>query len=185
MNWWNVLGIAIGLAMDALAVSIAVGLTIGSVTPRHVFRVAFHFGLFQFAMPILGWWAGATVSSYVVAHGRWLAAGLLGMIGGRMLLDARSQAGRGTHTDPSRGWTLVALSLATSVDALVVGLGMALLRVSIWMPCVVIGVVAAGLSTAGITLASRAPRASRRVVLVLGGCILIAIAVRTAISCEP
>ena len=77
VNWLNLLGIAVGLAMDAFAVSIAAGLAVGAVTPRHVFRVAFHFGLFQFMMPILGWWAGSTISSYIAAYDHWLAFGLL------------------------------------------------------------------------------------------------------------
>ena len=182
MNWLNLSGIAIGLAMDAFAVSIGVGLATEDVTPRHVFRIAFHFGLFQFMMPVLGWVAGSTVSSQVVAYGHWLAVALLGIIGGKMLLDAHSGSGGTAKSDPSRGWTLVALSVATSIDALAVGLSMAFLQVSVWAPCVVIGLVAALFSTVGITFASRFLRRWGRAADVVGGCILISIGVRIVVS---
>lgn len=182
MSWLNLSGIAVGLAMDALAVSIAVGLAIDGVTPRHVFRIAFHFGLFQLMMPILGWLVGSAISTQVVAYGHWLAFALLGIIGGKMLLDACSGTGRKAKGDPSRGWMLVALSLATSIDALAVGLSMAFLQVSVWLPCVVIGLVAALFSTAGITLAGRVLHRWGRVADLVGGCILILIGVRIVVS---
>jgi len=182
VSWLNLSGIAVGLAMDAFAVSIAAGLTIDDVTPRHVFRIAFHFGLFQLMMPVLGWLAGSTISTQVVTYGHWLAFALLGIIGGKMLLDARSGSGRTAKSDPSRGWTLVALSVATSIDALAVGLSMAFLQVSVWMPCVVIGLVAALFSTVGITFAGRLLRRWGRMADVVGGCILILIGVRIIVS---
>ena len=88
--WLSLLGIAVGLAMDAFAVSIAAGLAIASVTPRHVFRISFHFGLFQFIMPIIGWLAGGQLRAYAGDYNRWVAFGLLGYVGGRMLWEARS-----------------------------------------------------------------------------------------------
>jgi putative Mn2+ efflux pump MntP len=182
VNWLNLLGIAVGLAMDAFAVSIAAGLTIGGVTPRHVFRMAFHFGLFQFMMPILGWLAGSTISPHVVAYGHWLAFVLLSIIGGKMLLGALSEKKGGRKTDPSRGWVLVALSVATSIDALAVGLSMAFLQVSVLLPCVIIGLVAALFSTVGITLAGRVLRRWERPADVVGGCILILIGIRIVVS---
>jgi putative Mn2+ efflux pump MntP len=182
VNWLDLSGIAVGLAMDALAVSIAAGLTIGGVTARHVFRIAFHFGLFQFMMPVLGWLGGSAVSSYFIAYGRWLAFGLLSIIGVKMLMNARSDTANTASVDPSRGWMLVGLSVGTSIDALAVGLGMAFLQVSIWMPCVVIGLVAASFSAAGIILADRLMRRWRCAADLVGGCILILIGVRIAMS---
>ncbi|MGB2987875.1 MAG: manganese efflux pump MntP family protein [Phycisphaerae bacterium] len=182
MSWLNLVGIAVGLAMDAFAVSIAAGLTIDGVTPRHVFRIAFHFGLFQFMMPILGWLLGSTISMQVVAYGHWLAFALLSIIGGKMLLDARSGSRRAAKGDPSRGWMLVALSLATSIDALAVGLSMAFLQISIWLPCVVIGLVAALFSAVGITFSGRVLHRWGRVADLVGGCILILIGVRIVVS---
>jgi putative Mn2+ efflux pump MntP len=184
VNWVNLLGVAVGLAMDAFAVSIAAGMAIGSVTPRHVFRVAFHFGFFQFMMPILGWLVGSTISSYVADYDHWLAFGLLSVIGGKMLLDAGLDAGKKTKPDPTRGWLLVALSIATSIDALAVGLSMAFLRISILLPCIVIGLMAASFSAVGITFANRIRGRWGRVAEGLGGCGLMLIGVKIVISHE-
>lgn len=182
MNWLNLLGIAVGLAMDAFAVSIAAGIAIGAVTPRQVFRIAFHFGLFQFMMPIIGWLAGSAVSSHVAAWGHWLAFGLLAIIGGKMLFNAWSDREEAARADPSKGWLLVALSVATSIDALVVGTSMAFLQVSVLLPCIVIGLVAALFSAVGITFAGRVLPRWGRVAKVVGGCVLILIGVRALLS---
>ncbi len=171
--------------MDAFAVSIAVGLTIDGVTPRHVFRIAFHFGLFQFMMPILGWLVGSVVSTEVVAYGPWLAFVLLGIIGSKMILDAISNSGIRTDSDPSRGWMLVALSLATSIDALAAGLSMSFLQVSVWLPCVVIGLVATLFSAVGITFSGRVLRRWGRAASLVGGCMLVLVGIRIVVSHQP
>lgn len=178
------LGIALGLAMDAFAVSIVAGLSIPRVTGRHVFRLAWHFGLFQFLMPIIGWAAGRTVEQYVAAVDHWVAAGLLGFIGGRMLLEAARATERAAFSgsDPTRGLLLVTLSLATSLDALAVGISIGLLRVSILTPSVVIGLVAGALTVVGITLGTRIGQRFGRWASVLGGAVLIAIGVKIVLA---
>ncbi len=109
---------------------------------------------------------------------------MLSIFGGKMLRDAGSEAGGGTRSDPTRGWLLVALSVATSIDALAVGLSMAFIHVSILLPCVVIGLVAASFSAVGITFANRIRRRWGRVADVLGGCALIMVGIRIVISHE-
>ena len=182
MGWLNILGIAVGLAMDAFAVSIVAGLTIERLTRRHVFRLAFHFGLFQFMMTMLGWLAGRSIAGYVVAGGHWVAFGLLSVIGVKMLWEARSSEAPQYTGDPTRGWMLVALSVATSIDALAVGLSMALVGVAVWLPSVVIGIVAAAMTTTGICFGSRFGRRGGRFARVLGGLVLIGIGVRILVS---
>ena len=182
MSWLELLGTSLGLAMDAFAVSIAAGLTVPRVTGRHTFRMAFHFGLFQFLMPVLGWLAGHSVAEWIADYDHWVAFALLALVGARMVWEAFSEeeAARG---DPTRGWMLVTLSVATSVDALAVGFSMALVWAdSIWLPALVIGMVAGSLSTIGIVCGGRlGPRWGRRAKL-LGGCVLVAIGVRILVS---
>ncbi|HXR38783.1 MAG TPA: manganese efflux pump [Terracidiphilus sp.] len=113
--------IAGGLAMDAFAVSLAAGAA-GARGPRAVFRLAFHFGLFQFLMPVLGWATGLRVAGVVLVAEDWVAAGLLAAVGVRMM---RSGQGLDLHRDPSRGITLVTLCIATSLDALAIGFSLA------------------------------------------------------------
>jgi putative Mn2+ efflux pump MntP len=178
----TIIFIALGLAMDAFAVSIASGLTIEKLTARHVFRMAFHFGLFQALMPILGWLAGTTVAPYIEAWDHWVALALLAFIGGKMLRDSFSDDDDAPRSDPTRGWSLVTLSIATSIDALAVGLGLAMLRVQVWMPAVVIGVVAAAMSTLGIVFGNRLGRRWGRRAEAVGGIVLIAIGIRIVVS---
>jgi manganese efflux pump family protein len=178
LPWLSLLGIALGLAMDAFAVSIAAGLTVNAVTPRHVFRVAFHFGLFQFMMPVVGWLAGGPLAKQVGGFDHWLAFVLLACVGGKMLWEARSGKHRSNRRDPTRGLTLVTLSLATSLDALAVGLSMALLGVRIWIPSVVIGIVTAALSAIGITCGSRIGSRWEHWAEAAGGVVLILIGLR-------
>jgi len=182
LNWLNLLGISLGLAMDAFAVSIAAGLTIAPVTPRHTFRLAFHFGLFQFMMPIFGWLAGKEMAAYIEPYDHWLAFGLLWFVGAKMLLDARSEREPESKSDPSRGLMLVTLSVATSIDALAVGLTMALLGVSIWLPAAVIGIVAAAMSTLGVSFGSRLGSRCGHWAEAAGGCVLLVIGGRILIS---
>jgi len=182
MNWLNIVGIAVALAMDALAVSISVGMNIAEVTRRQVFRIAFYFGLFQFIMPILGWLVGATVSSSVAAYGHWLAFVVLSLVGGKMLLDARSERRIGPSVDPTRGWMLVALSVATSLDAFAVGVSMAFMQVSVLPPSIVIGLVAAVFSAAGIAFANRILRGRGRAAAAIGAGVMILTGIRILTS---
>jgi len=155
LSWLSMLGIAVGLAADAFAVSIVAGLTLRAVTPRHVFRLAFHFGLFQFLMPILGWFAGDALAGYIHEYDHWVAFALLCYVGGKMLWEARCQKKAESAADPTRGLRLVTLSVATSIDALAVGISMAFIGVSVWFPSAIIGLVTATLTSCGILFGSR------------------------------
>lgn len=175
----NMLAIAVGLAMDAFAVSIAAGLAVSSVTPRHVFRIGFHFGLFQFMMPIIGWLAGSQLASYFGDYDHWVAFALLVYVGGRMLWEARREKkAEEDGRDPTRGLMLVTLSIATSLDALAVGVSMAMLGVSVWIPAVVIGIVTAVLSAIGITFGGRIGPRWERWAEAAGGIVLILIGLK-------
>lgn len=181
LNWPTLLGIALGLAMDAFAVSIVAGLSVRRVTPRHTFRIGFHFGLFQAIMPILGWLAGSRLVDRIGDYDHWVAFGLLGYVGGKMLWDSRGKSVEKHDKDPTRGISLIVLSVATSIDALAVGLTMGVLGVSIWIPALVIGLVACAMSTIGITFGSRfgarlghgAEAVGGSVLLLIGGRILL------------
>ena len=147
--------IACGLAMDATAVCLGTGATGRARGRRAAFRLVFHFGLFQMLMPLLGWLLGRGLVGIFRHIDHWLAFVLLAFVGVRMIIAGlrphEEQASRG---DPSRGWSLIALSVATSIDALAVGLGLAVLDIAIWLPCVLIGVITAGMSWGGLALGS-------------------------------
>lgn len=183
MNWITILGLAVGLGMDAFAVAIVAGSLSDKLRFRPLFRLSFHFGLFQFMMPVIGWYFGRQVDQYVLSVDHWVAFGLLAVIGGRMVYNSLTEGSEAQIArDPTRKWSLVALSIATSIDALAVGLGMAFLRVDIWTPSVVIGIVAAAMTALGMALGRQlGSRFGRRMEL-LGGLILIAIGVKIVIE---
>lgn len=179
----TLLGIAVGLAMDAFAVAIATGLALGEVSARQTFRLSWHFGFFQFLMPVIGWMAGLTVERWIAAYDHWLAFGLLGFIGGKMIHEAvTGMDGEKAAGDPTRGVSLVVLSVATSVDALAVGLSLGVLHVRIWQPAVVIGIVACALTAAGMHLGRRLGERFGKRMEVAGGAVLIAIGLKILVS---
>lgn len=182
MNGLTLLGVALGLAMDAFAVSVATGLTVAPVTARHTFRIAFHFGLFQFLMPVLGWLAGREVADWIAGYDHWAAFALLSLVGGRMIWEARREDSGEAQGDPTRGWMLVTLSVATSLDALAVGFSMALLGVLVWTPAIVIGIVTGALSTVGILFGGRLGTRWGRWAKRVGGCVLLAIGLRIVVA---
>ena len=183
MTWIAVISIAIALGMDAFAVAICAGTQFPAVTPRRLFRLSFHFGLFQFMMPIIGYWAGSTVADYIKDYDHWVALGLLSIVGGKMIKE--SLAGDDIDCrppDPTKGWTLVMLSVATSIDALAVGLSMAFLGVEVWMPSVIIGVVALFMTAVGMMFGSRLGTMFGRRVGLIGGLILIGIGIKILVE---
>jgi putative Mn2+ efflux pump MntP len=176
----EILLIALALAMDAFTVALAVGLHLSngnSIGPRRYFRLSFHFGLFQFLMPILGWVAGMTVRGYIETVDHWIAMGLLTYIGVKMIRDS-GKSREYTRPDPTRGVSLIVLSIATSIDALASGLSMAILGVSIIYPSVVIGIVAAFFTLIGMRLGRRLGLRWRSKIAILGGLILIGIGLK-------
>jgi len=178
MPWLQTLLIAVGLAMDALAVSVAEGVALRKVTAGHTVRLAVHFGAFQAAMPVVGWLAGQSLVSMIGALDHWVAFVLLCGIGGKMLADAAFRFETGEPREPSRGVRLIALSVATSVDALAVGLSLGLLHVAIWEPAVIIGLVTGVLCATGIQVGDRIGSHLGRWAELCGGVILCLIGVK-------
>ena len=180
MSLLLVLGIALGLAMDAFAVSLGLGLSLKPATAGQTFRLAFHFGLFQFLMPILGWSAGETLIRHIEKYDHWVALALLLGVGGKMIVESlRPEKDlSGERTDPTRGMSLLVLSVATSLDALAVGLSLAALKVAIVFPYVVIGVVAFTVTVIGMKLGPALGKVIGRRAELLGGVVLITIGVK-------
>jgi len=175
MDLVTLFGLALALAMDAFAVALAASTTLPRLTGRHLFRLGWHFGLFQALMPIIGWLAGLTIQKWIVSIDHWIAFGLLGFIGSRMIWEAFHHDPEQESGDPTRGLTMVMLSIATSIDALAVGLTLAMLGISIWFPALIIGLVAGTLTVVGMLLGKRLGDRWGQPVEVVGGLVLLAI----------
>jgi manganese efflux pump family protein len=175
-----ILGLALALAMDAFAVSLGLGLSLKPATGGQTFRLAFHFGLFQFLMPVLGWAAGETLIRHIEKYDHWVAFALLLGVGGKMIFESlRPEKESGTErSDPTRGVSLLMLSVATSLDALAVGLSLAALHVAIIFPAVVIGVVAFAMTVLGMKIGPALGKVIGRRAELLGGIILILIGIK-------
>ena len=178
MSTFELFAVAVALAMDAFAVSLAAGATPYARTARARFRLSFHFGLFQSLMPIAGWLVGTSLARAIESLDHWVAFGLLAFVGVRMLIAAFREEATTPRRDPSRGATLVMLSIATSIDALAVGLSLAMLEVAIWYASAIIGVVTGLLSLAAIRLGNRLGARFGQRMEAAGGTILVAIGTR-------
>lgn len=171
--------IAIGLSADCFAVALSGGVSGKSYAWSRIFRVAFSFGLFQAVMPVLGWLVGRTVVDFIAAYDHWVAFILLAIVSGRMLWESlRPGHSETKEIDITRGLILLTLSVATSIDALAVGLSFAFLKVNIALASPTIGVVAFVVTAIGFVLGKKAGRLMGRRAETVGALILLAIAFR-------
>ena len=182
MGFIELLLIAVGLSMDAFAVSICKGLSVQKVKPKHAACVALYFGGFQALMPLLGWVLGSQFSGYIQQYDHWVAFILLLLIGGNMIRGGGddSEDGESCSVDPTKGRKLLILAVATSIDALAVGLSFSLLNINVWGPSTLIGVVCAVITALGLLAGKGLAHADifgRRAELV-GGCVLIGIGLK-------
>ncbi len=182
MPFWEIFVVAVGLSMDAVAVSLAASASNRARGTRAMFRLSFHFGLFQALMPLVGWFIGRSVAPYIESFDHWIAFALLTLVGGRMIRAAFGGVEADLGRDPSKGATLVMLSVATSIDALAIGLTLAMIGDGIWLACVVIGLVTAGLSTLAGFVGTRVGSTVGARMEVVGGLALIAIGVRILVE---
>ena len=185
MDAGTLIALAFALAMDAFAVAIATGVLLGKVNFRQTFRLSWHFGLFQSLMPIAGWGAGSAIFHWISRFDHWIAFALLGWIGGRMIVGAKGDEEGSKHRkDPTRGGTMVMLSIAVSIDAFAVGLSMAALDVAIWAPILVIGVVAGIMTVLGLYLGKTIGAKTKlgAYAELLGGVVLLAIGAKILIE---
>jgi putative Mn2+ efflux pump MntP len=174
--------IAIGLAMDVFAVSLGVGTSCYGTSWRCRLRMAFHFGLFQGGMAFLGWVAGKQIAESISNFDHWVAFALLVFVGIRMLRSGFDLNGESHPIDPSRGMPLILLSLATSLDALAVGLSLAFLEEDILISSLVIGGVSLILSIVGTVFGHSLESRFGKRMEIFGGLLLIVIGIRIVVT---
>jgi manganese efflux pump family protein len=182
MDPFTIVLIAIGLGMDCFAVSLGIGCKSDDCHERYQFRLPFHFGLFQGGMALIGWALGSTIVNLISRFDHWVAFGLLAFVGIKMIVESFSGENNQQPGDPSRGGTLVMLSIATSIDALAVGLSLAFLEGSIWISSLVIAVTSAALSLLGLLLGGKLGEKFGERMELIGGLILIGIGIRILLS---
>ena len=182
MDLITILLIALGLAMDCFAVSLGIGTSPVEKDARTVFRITFHFGLFQGLMTFLGWLAGSSVVNLISRFDHWIAFILLAWVGVRMIRESLSKKEEDNPCNPSRGKTLVMLSVATSIDALAVGLSLAFVDGSILVSSLVIGITSLLLSLFGLFIGGKLGCKFGKRMELIGGLVLIGIGIRVLVS---
>ncbi|HVP62993.1 MAG TPA: manganese efflux pump MntP family protein [Myxococcaceae bacterium] len=185
MKFGAILALSVGLAMDAAAVSAARGMAVPAVRPRHALLVALFFGGFQALMPVVGWVIGARIGPLVEAWDHWIAFVLLGAIGAKMLWEARGSKEKAPPRSEAELFGLrimLALAVATSIDALAVGITLPMLEAPFALSVTTIGVTTAVLCVAGLVLGRRAGAMLGKRLDVAGGLILIGLGVKILVE---
>jgi putative Mn2+ efflux pump MntP len=180
----TLLGVAVGLSMDALAVAVASGACARTLHLGRALRMAALFGGFQALMPVIGWLAGWGFRAHIAAWDHWIAFGLLWAIGGKMIWEASGipddESARDVATE--RLLVLFGLAVATSIDALAVGLSFSFLGVDIPVPAAVIGAVTFVITLGGVWVGTRVGHFFERKIAVVGGVVLMVIGVKILVE---
>jgi putative Mn2+ efflux pump MntP len=184
MSFFVLLILAVALAMDCFAVALAIALSLKNPSKGQTFRLASSFGGCQSVMFVLGWFAGRGLLGYIQGIDHWAAFGLLAFIGGKMIYESMSvdREDEGDCLDPTRGMSLVMLSLATSIDSLGVGLSLSLLGLEIVYPAIIIGIVSFAVTCIGMKIGPIVGRLCEKWAERIGGLVLIAIGVKIVIE---
>ena len=180
MNLFELIAIAVGLSMDAFAVSVCKGLALKRITLRNALTVGVWFGLFQALMPLLGYFLGAQFRELITAYDHWIAFALLLLIGGNMIREAVFSKDDKAPDAALSFSAMLPLAVATSIDALAIGVTFAFLEVwgGILAAALLIGCVTCGLSMAGVKIGSLFGDKYEKKAQILGGVILILLGIR-------
>lgn len=152
MSFVELLTIGVGLAMDAFAVSVCKGLSMQRLTVGKAGKVGLYFGFFQAAMPLVGYFLGVGFKNSITSIDHWIAFILLGLIGGNMIKEALRDEDEESCDDDLSVKTMLMLAIATSIDALAVGVTFAFLNVNIYLACAIIGVTTFLISVTGVKI---------------------------------
>ncbi len=182
MNLITIFILAVGLGVDAFSVAIGIGASNDKKSWAPVLRLAAAFGIFQFIMPMIGWLAGLTVVEIIASFDHWIAFALLALVGGKMIMEGFEKEGDEEKADQTRGWPLLLLSIATSIDALAVGFSFSVLKNPILLPAVIIGIVCFVMTTVGMIFGKVLAKIFGKKVEIFGGVVLIAIGIKILID---
>ena len=175
------IGMAIALAMDAFAVAICKGLTVKKIKPRHLLITGLYFGGFQALMPLIGYFLGVNFRQYIESVDHWIAFALLGIIGANMIKESFSKDDE-AHTDDFSFKSMLPLAVATSIDALAVGVTLAFLKVNVATSVSLIGVITFLISATGIWLGRKVGCKFKSKAEFLGGAILILMGIKIVLE---
>ena len=182
MTWLELIIIAIGVSMDAFAVSICKGLSLRSLRPKHILSTAVWFGGFQALMPLIGYYLGVSFADSVADFDHWIAFVLLGIIGGKMIKEAFEKDDECDYNPDFSFKTMLTLAVATSIDAMAVGVSLAFLKVDVWISILVIGLMTGAFSALGVKLGNLFGCRYKSKAEVVGGIVLVGIGIKILVE---
>ncbi len=178
VDFSTILITAIGLSADCFAVALSISISQQGLSFRKFIRFPLAFGLFQAIMLLIGWLAGRTIVGLISSYDHWIAFGLLGIIGGRMIWESFHDEERSTDKDIDKWFTLLALAVATSIDSLAAGLSYAFLKVDILFAAITTGMATFIITFIGYFIGKRVGALVGKRAEMAGGIILILIGLR-------
>ncbi len=178
MSFITLLLIAIGLSIDCFAVAISSGIALKCFRIRYALRVGILFGGFQALMPVIGWFAGVSFKQYIENYDHWVAFAMLAIIGGKMIYEATLLEEAEKSCDPRNLLLVFGLAIATSIDALAVGISFSVLGISILSPVLIIGLVSFIAAYGGMYIGDKFGDIFGNKVEIFGGIILILIGLK-------
>ena len=182
MSFWEIFLLAVGVSMDAFAVSIGKGLSAKRASWREALTVALWFGGFQALMPVIGYYLGISFADLVTKVDHWIAFGLLLLIGGNMIREALKGEDDKPVDSSFAFRTMLVLAIATSIDALALGISFAFLGTNLWRAVLIIGLTTAAFSAVGLLIGKKVGSRFHAGAEILGGVILIAIGVKILVE---
>lgn len=182
MDIISIILIAFGLSFDTFAVSVSTGIKITRLKFNQALKIALTLGFFQALMPLIGWFLGVQIESYISNYDHWIAFGLLAILGIKMIYESFSKEENCSTGNPLNPAVLIGMAIATSIDALVVGVSFAFMNMNIYLSVVIIGIITFLVSMVGMLFGKKVGGRLGKRMEIVGGLILIVIGLKTLFS---
>ena len=182
MDYISLILIAFGLSFDTFAVSVSTGIKITYLKFKQALKIALTLGVFQALMPLIGWFLGVQIESYISNYDHWIAFGLLAILGLRMIYESFLKEENNTSANPLNPVVLIGMAIATSIDALVVGVSFAFMNMNIYLSVAIIGLVTFLVSMVGMLFGKKVGGKLGKRMEIVGGIILIIIGLKMLFS---
>jgi len=178
MNLLSLTLIGVGLSIDSLAASITTGACSKNIKLKHILKVASFMAFFQGAMPLIGWIIGSSFKSIIEDYDHWVAFTLLLVIGAKLIYDAIKGTSEDNKSNPTKNMMLAGMAIATSIDAMILGIGFGLIEINIWLAMIIIGATTFIFSTIGVFLGEKLGNKINKGIEIFGGIVLIGIGLK-------
>lgn len=182
MSTVSLLFVGIALSIDSLAASISTGACSKNIRLKHVLKVAAFMAFFQGIMPLIGWLIGSSFKSIIEDYDHWVAFVMLFGIGGKLIYDGIKNSIEEDNANPTKNMLLAGIALATSIDAMILGIGFGLIEINIWLAMLIIGSTTFMFSSVGVFVGEKIGNKINKGIEIFGGLVLIGLGVKILVE---